>query len=71
MGFSELKYKIDIIKAKHKYELDKLRAEQEKELKALIDSCKHKYEDGTSARVGRGDQRDWWYVCDICNKEIG
>jgi hypothetical protein len=49
------KHEIELIKVKHKNEMEKLRSE-----------CNHKYDDGTKANVFTGVQWNPSYKCGIC-----
>lgn len=68
MRTSKLKYEIDAMKLKHNYELQMNKMKQELELKQLIDTCKHVYDDNSSARTWQGMQHNGYEACDICGK---
>jgi len=70
MKYSRLKHDIDILELNHKHEAQLLKMKQDIEKKELLSKCNHIYEDGTSARGMRGDQRDYYYVCEICGRSI-
>lgn len=70
MSYSKLQHDIEVMRLNHKHELQVLQMEQSNDLSKLINSCNHAYEDGSSAKVSKGDQRETWYVCGICNKMI-
>lgn len=70
MKYSELKYKLDLMEIEHKYALDHIKMKQELAKKQLLSSCKHTWDDGSSAKDTHGNQRDYWYVCAICGTSI-
>ena len=70
MKVSELKYKIEIMKTKHEYDLKTLKMVQDMELKALLSSCIHKYDDGSSAMSWKGMQHNGYEVCEICGETL-
>lgn len=70
MKYSKLKNDLEIMKLQHKHELDLLKMKQEMTEKQLINKCTHKYDDGSSASVGKGTQWDWYSVCEICGSHL-
>ena len=70
MKYSKLKHDLEILELNNKHELELLKMKHQQAKMELINKCAHMYEDGTSARTSKGDQRETWYVCDICNKQL-
>lgn len=70
MGYSKLKHELELLELNHKHELKLLEMKQKNEKNALVNSCNHIYEDGSNAGTTKGDQRESWRVCSICNKSL-
>lgn len=71
MKYSSLRNEIEFMDLKHKHEIQLLQMKQQQEKELLLNSCKHKYDDGTSAKTPNGVQWDIYYSCNICGKTIG
>lgn len=59
MKTSKLKYDIQALKLKQEYERKTLEMKQDLEHKQLVDTCTHKYDDGSSATTWNGTQGLW------------
>ncbi len=68
MSYSALKYEIDELTLRHQQEIDLLNLKYNRELAAIKNKCKHKYDDDSSAYVYSGTQRDSVATCQICGK---
>lgn len=68
MKYSKLKNEIEMLELQHKHEIALLQMKHEQAKSELMNKCTHKYEDGTSTRVGKGGQWNYWDECDICKK---
>lgn len=70
MGYSKLKHELELLDLNHKHELKLLEMKQKNEKNELLNSCTHRYEDGSSASSFRGNQYDNYQACDICGKSL-
>jgi hypothetical protein len=70
MKVSELKHKIELMKLNQKHAVELLNARHEEELKELLKTCKHEYDDGSSAKQTSGSQFNSYHTCSICGKNM-
>jgi hypothetical protein len=70
MPVSTLKHKLEILDLEHKHAVELLKLKHTQERQELVKLCTHKYDDGTSAKNVKGDQREWYYECSICGKSL-
>ena len=70
MKESILADKLEELETKYNYDRLKLKMEYFPAKKDLLDTCTHHYDDGTSAKIGRGIVDDFGYNCAICGRDM-